>query len=59
MFTGDVTIVEEELVRISEQIVKENCPDLMDELLHVGWVTSRNLLGAKEWRYQFTYNKSL
>ena len=61
MFTGglDVSIVEEELVGISEKIVKENCSDIINELEHVGWITKRNLLGPTEWRYQFTYNKSL
>ena len=58
MYAG-VSIVEEELVEISEKIVKEHFADLIDEFERAGWITNRNLLGPKEWRYQLTYNKSL
>ena len=58
MYAG-VSIVEEELVELSEKIARENCTDLIDELERVGWVTKRNLLGPTEWRYQLTFNKSL
>ena len=43
--------VEEELVEISEKIVKENFTFLINELESVGWITQRNLLGPNEWRY--------
>lgn len=50
-------MAEEELVRISEKIVKDI--NLLDQLERVGWVTKRNLLGPTEWRYDLTYNKFL
>ena len=50
---------EEDLVEISEEIVKEISTDLIDKLESVGWTTTRNLLGPTEWRYDLTYDKFL
>lgn len=53
------SIVEEELVEITEKIVKENFIAIIDELESAGWVTTRNLLGPTEWRYELNYDKLL